>query len=403
MRVLHTLGRKPISVIMIGGLLVFLLVGGMRLGGYLEFAELAAYDWLIRLAPKETSENSRITIIELSENDIQALGRWPLTDETIVQALTVLLNGKPRAIGLDIYRDIPVPPGTGELNRIFTDNPQVVGVMTIGDQGIAPLAAIRNTDQAAFGDVVVDPGGIVRRGLLFLDDGQEVFTAFSLQLASLYLAAERMALQPDPVNPQYVRLNQTTIEPLEEDDGGYRKADARGYQYLLDFAEAGTPFRTYSFSNLLSGTVPVEAIADRIILVGVRAQSVKDYFFTPLSRGVAEDQQVAGVALQGQMTAQLLRFALDDVAPIRVPAEWHKGLWLLLWSLLGSVIGYNTRSVWRFSLLIAGGLLGIFFAAEVAFAARWWIPSIPPGLAFIMATGGVTAYVTGREKESEPP
>lgn len=98
--------------------------------------------------------------------------------------------------------------------------------MTVGDKGIAPLAAIRGTAQAAFGNIIVDPGGIVRKGHLFLGDGQTSYTSFSLTLASHYLAAEGVYLQLDPVNPFFVRLHETSIKPLEENDGGYRKMDA---------------------------------------------------------------------------------------------------------------------------------------------------------------------------------
>lgn len=398
MRLDRALIRKSPVIVILGGVLVFALTLGLRNSGNLEHLELSAYDWFIRLAPKTAGENQRLTLIEVSEQDIQSLGAWPLSDAVLAEALEILLCSNPRAIGLDIYRDIPVPPGSERLAGLFTANPGVVGVMTIGDKAIAPPPAIQGTAQAAFGDVVVDPGGIVRRGLLFLDDGQEVFTSLAMSLAVLYLAAEGIAPEPDPVDPQLVRLGKTTIRPFEEDEGGYRKADARGYQFLLDFKEGGAELRSYSLSSLLSGAVPDEAIADRVVLIGVNAQSVKDYFFTPLSRGVAEGQQISGIALHGQMTGQLLRFALDGTPPIRTPSETLKILWLLAWSLLGSTVGFTNRSAWRFSLWVAGGLLLIFLLASGAFAVHWWIPLIPPALGFFVAAGGVTAYVTGREK-----
>ncbi|RKX23406.1 MAG: diguanylate cyclase, partial [Candidatus Zixiibacteriota bacterium] len=117
-KILH----KPITVVIISAVLVFLLVNGLRNGGYLEFLELSAYDWFIRLTPKQTSESPWITIIAISEEDIQSIGHWPLSDKTIAEALTTILDRNPRAIGLDIYRDIPVPPGREELNHVFADN-----------------------------------------------------------------------------------------------------------------------------------------------------------------------------------------------------------------------------------------------------------------------------------------
>jgi adenylate cyclase len=390
--------RNPYTVIGVGSIIVFLLFLGLRKQGVLEFLELAAYDGFIRMQPKLHTENQRITVVEITEKDIQAIGRWPLTDEALAGALNILLKETPRAIGLDIFRDILVPPGSDELNDIFVRNSRIIGVMTVGEKGVAPLAVIKNTDQAAFGDIIVDPGGIVRRGLLFLDDGQNGYTSFGLRLAELYLETEGITLQPDPQYPEYVRVKETTIVPLEENDGGYAKVDARGYQFLIDFKDADIPFRTYSFSNLISGKIPSEAISDRIVLIGVNAQSVEDHFFTPLSKGSADDQRVPGIVLHGYLVSQLLRFGLDGTSPIKVPTESQKTVWLLLWSIIGSVIGCYTRSAWRFLLLIIGGQLVLFGTAYFAIVSGLWIPFIPPGLSVFMAAVGVTAYMTGLEK-----
>ncbi|MBC8018960.1 MAG: adenylate/guanylate cyclase domain-containing protein [Verrucomicrobia bacterium] len=390
--------RKPAVVIMLGTTVAFMLILGLRQGGTLEFLELGAYDWFIGMGSKVQLESRRITIFEISEKDIQAIGRWPLTDETIARALKMLLAGKPKAIGLDIYRDILVPPGSEELTRLFVANPEIIGVMTIGEKGVAPLSVIKSTNQAAFGDIIVDPGGIVRRGLLFLDDGQNSFTSLALKLASLYLEAEGITLQPDPENEQFVRLGGATIKPLNTDDGGYSKADARGYQFLLDYRDTGAPFRTYSLSSLLSGGVPAEAIAGKIILVGVNAQSVKDHFFTPLSRGLADDQHVPGVVLHGLIASQLLRLSLDGDTSINTPDEIHKVLWLFFWTFAGSLAGFSTRSAWRFAMVIIGGQLVLLAACWYAFQMHWWIPLAPPSLSFFIAAVGVMAYLTGLEK-----
>jgi adenylate cyclase len=391
--------KRPFVVIGAGSLFVLLVVAGLQHSGNLEVLELAAYDLFIRMEPKLAKEETRITIIEISEKDIQALGRWPLTDDTLAKAIGNLLKSKPRAIGVDIYRDIAVPPGTEALNRVFTDNPQVIGIMTVGERGVPPLSVIKGTEQEGFGDILIDRGGVVRRALLFLDDGENTFVSFALRLASRYLKAEGITLQPDPYNSQFIRLKDTTIRPLEESDGGYVKADARGYQFLLDYRNAGVPFRTYSFSDLLADRVSPEAIVNRIILVGVNAQSVNDSFFTPLSRGFDADQHSSGVVLHGHITNQLLRFSLDGTSPIATWPEKQKVLWLLSWSFLGGVIGFRTRSARRFSMLTAGGLMILFFVAYAAFLSGWWIPLVPPALSFFNSAVVVTAYLTGREKK----
>jgi len=55
-----------------------------------------------------------------------------------------------RAIGLDIYRDIPVPPGTERLNAAFTANPRVIVPSKFADDrthGVAPPAVLAAPDK----------------------------------------------------------------------------------------------------------------------------------------------------------------------------------------------------------------------------------------------------------------
>jgi adenylate cyclase len=395
---LRSFFQRPCVVVTLGALIAFLVIFGLRRGGQLEFLELAAYDLFVRAAPKISSEDPRITVVEVTEADIQAIGHWPLSDAAIAQGVAILAAAKPRAIGVDIYRDIPVPPGTDAYNRMFRDNPRIIGIMTVGDKGIAPPAVIKDTPQAAFGDIVIDPGGVVRRGLLFLDDGTTTYTSLALSLATLYLEPEGISLQPDPLIPQHIKLGRTTIVPLEKNDGGYRKEDAGGYQFLVDFKSTGVPLRTYSYSDLLSGKIPGAAIEGRVILIGVNSQSVKDHFFTPLSRGGGE-QLLSGIQLHGQITSQLLRFALDGAEPFKMPTETQKSIWMLFWGVAGAVIGFRTHSARRFALFIASGMLCLTGVDYLAFMQSWWLPLVPPGLSFFAAAGAVNAYKTGMEKK----
>jgi adenylate cyclase len=392
--------RKPYAVVLIVSLFVFLTVLGLRYGGRLEFLELSAYDLLIRMRPNIPDEGRRVTIIEISEEDIQALGSWPLTDSMLAKVLGLLLADNPRAVGVDIFRDIPVPPGREELEKVFLDNPHLIGIMTIGANGIGPLPAIRGTDQSAFGDILVDPGGTVRRGLFFLDDGQSVYTSFALTLAMLFLQDEGIVPQADPENPEHILLNRTSIPPLEVNDGGYSGADVRGYQFLIDYRGPGNSFRTYQLADLLAGKVPSEAVSDRIILVGVRAHSVHDSFYTPLSRGHTESQQMPGIFLHANILDQILRFALDDEKPISTMQEPYRGAWILFWSLLGGVAVYRVRSASRFALIAATGLSILFLTAYLSLLSNHWLPSIPPALAFLATASMVTAYLTGQEKKT---
>ena len=391
--------RNSIFAAALSCLLVFLAIVGVRRNGNLEFLELPAYDWFVRLQPGSFVHDPRITVVRVSEKDILSLGRWPLTDEILAQALTALLKEKPRAIGLDIFRDIPVPPGTEILDTVLLENPNIIVTMKFGEGGVRPPPVLKGTEQVSFNDILVDPGGVVRRGLFFLDDGDRVAYSLALRLALLYLQAQGIGPQPDEKNPQHLRLGNVTFRPFEENDGGYVKADSRGYQFFLDYQGPVPPFRSYSLANLLSGKVPPKAINDKIVLLGVTAQSVKDFFFTPYSRGLSEVQPIPGVVLHSLMVSQLLRAGIEGIRPIETLTEKQEILWILLWGLLGSILGLKAHSAWRFSLLGSAGVLLIGLCAYVTFLYRWWIPLAPPALAFLLTAALVTAYVTSLAKK----
>ena len=138
MRFLTKMIRNPIFAAALSCLLVFLAIVGVRRNGNLEFLELPAYDWFVRLQPGSSIRDPRITVVQVSEKDILSIGQWPLTDEILAQALKTLLKDKPRAVGLDIFRDIPVPPGTETLNTVLSENPNIIVTMKFGEGGVRP-------------------------------------------------------------------------------------------------------------------------------------------------------------------------------------------------------------------------------------------------------------------------
>ncbi|HBP86810.1 MAG TPA: CHASE2 domain-containing protein [Nitrospirales bacterium] len=143
-------------------LLVLLVVMGLRWEGALESVELDAYDWSMRLRPTNPSLSPPITLVSITDQDIRKLGHWPVTDEILANGLEIMTSFHPRAIGVDIYRDLEVPPGRQELDRVLEAHPEILMVMKFGEiekGGIPSPAILRGTDRVGFNDVVVDSGG----------------------------------------------------------------------------------------------------------------------------------------------------------------------------------------------------------------------------------------------------
>src|SRR5438477_5621683 len=95
----------------------------------------------------------RILLVTVAESDLQAQSGWPLSDRVVGRMLEILARSRPRAIGLDIYRDVPVPPGTNQLHAVLTRERRIITVMKFGEGssgGVRPPPVLRDTDQVAF-------------------------------------------------------------------------------------------------------------------------------------------------------------------------------------------------------------------------------------------------------------
>ena len=95
--------------------------------GLLQSLELAALDQFFRLPPNEPPEE-RITIVVIDEAYLKEVGSWPIPDTKIAQLLKKLNVHKPRAIGLDIYRNLPVEPANQELRNAYKLMPNLIGI-----------------------------------------------------------------------------------------------------------------------------------------------------------------------------------------------------------------------------------------------------------------------------------
>lgn len=381
--------------------LVFLAVVGLRAAGALQGLELAVYDWHIRLRPAVAPKQAPVVLVTVTEKDIQELGTWPVPDAVLAQVLEKVAAAGPQAIGLDIYRDVPVPPGHELLNAALRRHAHIIAPTMLPQgarPGVAPPQVLKGTQRIGFTDVVVDPGGTVRRGLLLMDDEGSVFFSLPFRLALLYLRAQGIVPQGDPDHPAYMRLGRTTLPPFEPNDGSYVRADAGGYQFLLDYREAPNAFPSITLGRVLADEFDAASLRNKIVLIGVTADSVKDSFHTPYSQAFGDKDTMYGVELHAHMVNQLIRAGMDGDAPLAVISDVNEGLWILLWALLGGVVAFLMRSAWRFALCMAAGLAFLVLGVHALFVNGWWIPLVPPALGWVGAAGLVEAHVSGQER-----
>jgi CHASE2 domain-containing sensor protein len=123
-----------------------------------------------------------------------------LSDRTLDKVLNNLAQHEPRAIGLDIYRDLPVEPGHIELEANLQLNTDLVPICNARDN-IAPPPSVPNS-RLGFSDVVLDGDRIVRRHLLFITPNPESKCLANYSLGMLAIQALTGSLPTDIVKDE---------------------------------------------------------------------------------------------------------------------------------------------------------------------------------------------------------
>lgn len=374
------------------GLIVFGVAGAaiaLQLTGSLQLLEWAILDQWFRLRPPESGV-SRVVVVTIDETDITYLGAWPLSDQRLATLIEKLKQQQPRAIGLDLYRDLPVEPGREALLKAFASTPNlfVIEKVVSGADGPAIKAPIglKSRDQVAASDLVQDGDGKLRRNLLSVRVGgspglskPRTTVTLGAKLALAYLKAENILPQQSPDGR--LRLGKADLLPLQTSEGGYVRADVGGFQILSNFYryQAGTP--TVSLTQVLTNQVPANLMRDRLVVVGSIAESVSDRFYTPFTT----DSQSAwsGVEIHANVANQLVSAALEGRPLLRGMSESLEWGWILVWSGVGAALGSRLTSLrWTVCiiLLIAISLGG---SAYLCFWLGWWVVVVSPGLAVV--------------------
>ena len=392
-------GRVLLTSVGVAGCVILL-----RLTGFLQPWELATLDQTFQARPPEPIDD-RIVIVGINESDLRRVRQWPISDSLMAQLLQKIQTSQPRAIGLDIYRDLPVPPGHDDLLAAYRTLPNLIGIEQIKDKtglGVPAPTYLDSHQQVGFNNLVSDLDGKVRRGLLYWTVDGKSHPSFALSLSLLYLKANGVFPKTAASDRQSLQLGDAVFRRFVAHDGGYVQVDDGGYQFLANLRGGANHFRQVSMTDVLEGRVSSEQLRDRIVLVGSAAVSLKDFFYTSYGGGSSEDsipQVMPGVELQAHLISQIISAAENHRSLLQVwskPWEWG---WILVWAWVGARVSWQLRSPLRSSLAISlagSGLTGICY---LVFLGGWWIPLVPPALALIASTIGIIAHIAHLQDE----
>jgi CHASE2 domain-containing sensor protein len=380
-------------------LLVTGLVMGMRSLGVMQRWELESYDQLLRQRPSEPAD-SRILLVGADEADIRQY-QYPLPDAILAQLIEKLNRYQPIAIGLDIFRDQPVPPGHESLVAHLQQNQRLVTVCTLGTSQEDAVAPPPNSpaEQVGFNDLENDPqDNTVRRHLQSRTPNPissfspcDTPYSFSLQLAYRYLEAKGISATTTP--DKNWQFGNVVFKRLESRSSGYQNLDARGNQVLINYRATPRIAQRVTVKDVLTGKLESEWVRNRVVLIGVTAASIQDYHDTPYGR-------MRGLEVHAHLVSQILSAVLDKRPLIWWLPQWGDALWVWIWSLTGGIVVWMVRSrsqsKARSPLLL---VLAICISVTVLYGLCWvfllqggWLSFVPAALA-LMLTGGAASLL----------
>ena len=375
--------------VFIASIVVTVVIQQVTQLGILQPLELAALDRMMRSHP-DGEPDPRLLVVAITEADIQTLKQLPLSDRTVSQIIEKLQKYQPKVIGLDLYRNIPQPPGNQALHKQLQAG-NVIAInklVDVGEEEVPPPPDVP-PERVGFNDLVLDPDGVVRRNLIFASTGKEEFYSFSLRLCLSYLTAKKL---PFKVDQNSLLVGKTEFVPLEENSGGYQTIDARGYQVLLKYRSANQVARQVTVTQVLRGQINPEWVKDKIVLIGTTAPSAKDLFNTPYSASLEDNLKMSGVILHAQMVSQILSAVIDGRSLFWFFPQWSEILWVWCWSLLGGMLAMRIKHSLSLAFTEAAAGVGLVVICYGIFIQLGWVPLVAPSIAFLVTSACILIY-----------
>jgi CHASE2 domain-containing sensor protein len=387
---------RRFSTIFVTSLVITSVLMGARWMGVLQKWELQSYDLLLRQRPAESAD-SRILLVGADENDIRQY-KHPIPDGVLAQLIEKLEQYRPVAIGLDIYRYQPVPPGHESLVTQLQQNQRLVTACALGNNKEDSIAPPPNSpaEQQSFVDLENDQDYTVRRHLQSRTPNPisphracETPFSFSLKLAYRYLEAKGIPTTTLEKNWQF---GSVVFKRLEPRSGGYQNLDARGNQVLINYRATPQIAQRVTLKEIFAGQFDPIWVKDRVVLIGVTAASIQDYHDTPYGRK-------RGLDIHAHMVSQTLSGVLDRRPLIWWLPQWADFLWVWVWSLTAGILVYQLRSQsLRHAQLLLRLVVALSIWVMVLYGLCWifllqggWLPLVPAALG-ILFTGGAVAY-----------
>ncbi len=333
---------------------------------FFEVAELKALDAQFSLrGPRPPA--SPIVVVTIDEDDFDSLNlSWPWPRALHAKFLDIVGRGQPAAIGMDILFTEPSLHGADDdrafgaaVDRVRDRLVLAAALTTVGDATFVkqalnpPIPAIRGRASFGSADYDSDADAFVRRATLRRDFQDREWPGFDLLI---YRLAHKAGLAVGPA---------PTAREL-----------------IVNYRGGPGSFPMVAYHRVVTGEVPPEVFAGKIVLVGATTPTLHDIFPTPF----ASQSGMAGVEIH----AHTLETMLQGIPVRRAPA-----LVVPVMAVLAGAAAVWIATVFRplpaFGL-VAVAVLAYLASTHAAFAwARYWVGVVPVPLALLVTYAGTVA------------
>ena len=344
--------------------------------GLFEVAELKALDtqFAIRGARDPASP---IVIVTIDEDSFDELNlAWPWPRELHAQLLDRLSAARPAAIGLDLVFAEPSSRGPADDEAL---------AQAVARAGNVVLGAALTVVKAA-GFVKEDLNPPIRP----IRDGAAGFGFVNFEIdadAFVRRGALTRAFQDRPLEGFDLRLYR-----LAQNAGVAAARLPRRTPVLINFRGSPRTFAAVPYHRVVSGELPPETFAGKIVLVGATSIILHDVFPTPFAPG----GNMPGVEIHANMLETLLqgepiRRALPGIASVLAVLAGALAVWAA-----------GTLRPLQAAAVVGGAMAGYLAACHGAFVLeRYWADVVPVPLALAFGYLGREARNFIREQREK--
>ncbi len=270
-----------------------------------------------RVYQRQGLADSRIVLIGIDDESIQALGQWPWPRSVHAELLNRISTGHPAVVAFDLT--FQVPSSSPDEDAAWVEAVREAGNVVLPTYGTFALSQKRGTIQAltladpfdalreaaaAVGhiNVMADQDQVVRRALLRIDHEGRSVNHLAWEIYRLYAAHL-------PQGGSSAGMRTLTSPPVDEFG-----------RFVVPFTGTPGQYEMFSYASVLRGDIPSDYFADKIVMIGPFTASLQDNYATPLDHHTP----MYGVEIHANIVQALLENNFKKAA------DWQWNALLLL-------------------------------------------------------------------------